>query len=104
MQKYEEAIEKVKDIGQKRYEFEFDIDGAVIKVNKLSQRQLLGSTSKHPRWAIAYKYPPEQQLTKIIDIEVNVGRTGVLTPLAVLKPVKIAGSPFPEQLYTIMTM
>ena len=70
----------------------FDIDGAVLKVNDFSQRTELGSTSKFPKWAIAFKYPPEEKETKLVDIEVNVGRTGVLTPIAVLEPVLLAGS------------
>lgn len=88
----EEAIDQVDKIGKIRHDLEFEIDGAVIKVNDLSQRQQLGSTSKYPKWAIAYKYPPEQQRTKLLDIEINVGRTGVLTPLAILEPVRISGS------------
>jgi len=87
-----EAIEEIKDIGEKRGEMSFEIDGAVIKVNSLRQRQILGSTAKTPRWAIAYKYPAEKKQTKIKDIWVNVGRTGVLTPNAVLEPVRLAGT------------
>lgn len=87
-----EAIEAVNQIGETRGELPFDIDGAVIKVNNLSQREKLGSTSKFPKWAIAYKYPAEQQKTKLIDIQIQVGRTGVLTPLAILEPVRIAGT------------
>lgn len=86
------AFKRVKQIGDTRGNLAFDIDGAVIKVNDLDQRRILGSTAKFPRWAIAYKYPPEQKETKILDILVQVGRTGVLTPLAVLEPVLIAGS------------
>lgn len=86
------AFERVKKIGESRGNLPFDIDGAVIKVNDLSSRVELGSTAKFPRWAIAYKYPPEQKETKILDILVQVGRTGVLTPLAVLEPVLLAGS------------
>ena len=88
----ESAIERVKGIGDDRGNLSFDIDGAVIKVNELSKRQELGSTAKFPRWAIAYKYPPEQKETKLLDILVQVGRTGVLTPLAVLEPVRVAGT------------
>ncbi len=88
----ESAFERVREIGEQRGALPFDIDGAVIKVNDLSKRRLLGSTAKFPRWAIAYKYPPEQKETKILDILVQVGRTGVLTPLAVLEPVRVAGS------------
>lgn len=86
------AFERVKEIGESRGNLPFDIDGAVIKVNDLSERVELGSTAKFPRWAIAYKFPPEQKETKILDILVQVGRTGVLTPLAVLEPVTLAGS------------
>lgn len=88
----ESAISAVNKIGDERGSLPFDIDGAVIKVNELEYRTQLGSTSKFPKWAIAYKYPPEQKETKILDIAVQVGRTGAITPLAVLEPVKIAGS------------
>lgn len=88
----ESAISKIEKIGEMRHDLSFDIDGAVIKLNSLSDRALLGSTAKYPRWAVAYKYPPEQQRTKVLDIAVNVGRTGAVTPLAVLEPVNIAGS------------
>ena len=79
-------------IGAVRPELRFDIDGAVIKVDDLAKRRVLGSTAKFPRWAIAYKYPPEEKVTKLLDIEVAVGRTGVLTPTAVFEPVLLAGS------------
>ena len=79
-------------IGESRENFAFDIDGAVIKVNSLTQRDALGSTAKFPRWAAAYKYPPEEKPTKLVDIVVQVGRTGVLTPKAVLEPVHLAGT------------
>lgn len=85
----EEAIKK---IGHEREKLSFGIDGAVIKVDDLAFREILGTTAKSPRWQIAYKYPPEQKETKIIDIVCNVGRTGVITPLAILEPVKVAGS------------
>lgn len=87
-----EAKAEIKRIGDNRYSLPFDIDGAVIKVDDFSIREELGSTSKFPKWAIAYKYPPEEKQTKIIDIEINVGRTGVLTPIAVFEPVLVAGS------------
>lgn len=87
-----DAYKRVLDIGENRGELSFDIDGAVIKVNNFSQRNELGSTSKYPKWAIAYKFPAEKQKTKIEDIIIQIGRTGVLTPLAVLTPVRIAGS------------
>lgn len=86
------AIEEIKSIGEHRGELPFDIDGAVIKVNEIALRGQLGSTSKFPKWAIAYKYPAERQKTKINDIVVQVGRTGAVTPLAHLEPVRIAGS------------
>ena len=79
-------------IGNIRGELPFDIDGAVIKVDDFSQRRALGSTAKFPRWAIAYKYPPEEKTTVLKDIEVTVGRTGALTPTAVFEPVLLAGT------------
>jgi len=87
-----EVWEEIQKIGETRGEYTFDIDGAVVKVNSLFQRNILGSTAKTPRWAVAYKYPAEQKKTVIKDIFVNVGRTGVLTPNAVLEPVKLAGT------------
>jgi len=87
-----QVIECIETIGEGRENFPFDIDGAVVKVDKLSQRRLLGSTAKFPRWAAAYKYPPEEKPTKLLDIVVQVGRTGVLTPKAVLAPVRLAGT------------
>lgn len=86
------AFERVREIGEERGSLPFDIDGAVIKVNNLDMRKTLGSTAKFPRWAIAYKYPPEQKETKLLDIAVQVGRTGTVTPLAVLEPVHVAGT------------
>ena len=88
----EEAIAEIERIGSIRGTLPFDIDGAVIKVDNFEQRRLLGSTAKFPKWAIAFKYPPEEKLTKITDIEINVGRTGVLTPTAVFEPVLVAGT------------
>ena len=73
-------------------DFPYDIDGAVVKLNSLSDRTILGSTAKCPKWAVAYKYPPEQKESKVVDIVVQVGRTGVLTPKAVLEPVRLAGT------------
>jgi len=87
-----EVIEEIRVIGEKRDELAFETDGAVVKVNSLAQREILGSTSKTPRWAVAYKYPPEEKETRLVDIQVNVGRTGVLTPNAVLEPVRLAGT------------
>ena len=88
----EGALGEIDRIGQIRGELPFDIDGAVIKVNDFAQREALGSTSKFPKWAIAYKYPPEEKETTLIDIEVNVGRTGVLTPTGVFEPTTLAGT------------
>lgn len=88
----EEAYKRVEEIGEERGNLYFDIDGAVIKVNNLAERELLGNTAKFPRWSIAYKYPAEKQTTVIRDIKVQVGRTGAVTPLAILDTVHIAGS------------
>lgn len=88
----EQAITYVTQVGENRDQYQFDIDGAVIKVNSLSQREALGSTAKFPRWAAAYKYPPEVKPSQVVDIVVQVGRTGVLTPKAVLTPVRLAGT------------
>ncbi|WP_300364671.1 NAD-dependent DNA ligase LigA [uncultured Subdoligranulum sp.] len=88
----EEAIREIETIGQLRGGLEYDIDGAVIKVDDLAARQVLGSTNKFPRWAIAFKYPPEVKESVVRDIEVTVGRTGVLTPTAVFDPVFLAGT------------
>lgn len=87
-----EAVENIKYIGENRDNFSFDIDGAVIKVNNLSDRELLGATAKYPKWAVAFKYPPEEKITKLLDIEVQVGRTGALTPTAVFEPIQLAGT------------
>lgn len=88
----EEVLLAVEEIGTLRDTLEYDIDGAVIKVNNLKLRNTLGTTVKVPKWAVAYKYPPEQKETKIIDIIMQVGRTGKVTPMATLMPVKVAGS------------
>ena len=88
----EEATGRITEIGENRDQFQFDIDGAVVKVNSLSDRAALGSTAKFPRWAAAYKYPPEVKPSRVVDIVVQVGRTGVLTPKAVLEPVRLAGT------------
>lgn len=77
---------------EKRHTLPFEIDGVVVKIDSLDQQASLGETTKSPRWAIAFKFPPEQQTTKILDIQVNVGRTGAVTPVAVLEPVRVAGS------------
>ena len=83
---------EIENMGETRGELDFDIDGAVVKVNAFAQRQTLGSTAKFPRWAAAYKYPPEVEQTLLKDIVISVGRTGVLTPNAVLEPVRLAGT------------
>ena len=82
----------VMDIDINRYELPYEIDGAVVKLNSLAQREILGSTAKFPRWAAAYKYPPEIRSTVVEDIQIQVGRTGVLTPKAVVRPVRLAGT------------
>ena len=79
-------------INDERMAYPFDIDGAVVKVNSLSDREILGSTAKFPKWAVAFKYPPEKKPARVLDIVVQVGRTGVLTPKAVLTPVRLAGT------------
>ena len=83
------AIEK---IGENRGKLPYDIDGAVVKINRFSDREKLGATSKVPRWAVAYKYPPEEKETKLLDIELSVGRTGRITPTAVFEPVQLCGT------------
>ena len=88
----DEAYERIREIGAERSSLYYDIDGAVIKVNNLAHRDLLGSTAKTPKWAIAYKYPAEQKKTRIKDIIIQVGRTGVLTPRAELDTVSLAGT------------
>jgi DNA ligase (NAD+) len=86
------CISRIREIGDNRDVFDFDIDGAVIKVNSLADRVVLGSTAKAPRWAVAFKYPPEKKESRVKDIFIQVGRTGVLTPKAVLEPVRLAGT------------
>ncbi len=87
-----ECNEEIVALNESREKFPFDMDGAVVKVNSLTDRKLLGSTAKSPRWAIAYKYPPEQKPSKVVNIVVQVGRTGVLTPKAIVEPVHLAGT------------
>ena len=82
----------VREIGNKRADLPFDIDGSVVKVDSFTDREALGATSKFPKWAVAYKYPPEEKETILRDVEVNVGRTGVLTPTGVFDPVTLAGT------------
>lgn len=88
----EEVIDAIKKIGKMRDELEYDIDGAVVKVDNLLIRQEMGQTVKVPKWAVAYKYPPEQKETKVLDIVLQVGRTGQVTPVVILEPVRVAGS------------
>ena len=88
----DEIVNAVKALGENRASLSYDIDGAVIKVNSLEKRKEMGEGTSTPKWAVAYKYPPEQKKTKLIDILIQVGRTGVLTPLAELEPVKLAGT------------
>lgn len=88
----EEVWEAICVIGESRGELAYDIDGAVIKLNDLAQREVLGSTSKVPRWAIAYKYPPEEKETRLLDIELSVGRTGRITPTAIFEPIRLCGT------------
>ena len=88
----EEVLKRIDEIGDMRGELEFQIDGAVIKTDSFLQREALGSTAKFPRWAEAYKYPPEEKETELLDVEINVGRTGVLTPTAIFAPITLAGT------------
>ncbi len=88
----DEVLTEIGRIGEIRGTLPFDIDGAVIKVDDFSQREALGSTSKFPKWALAYKYPPEEKETTLLDIEINVGRTGVLTPTGIFEPTLLAGT------------
>lgn len=88
----EDIIAFIHNIGDNRGNFDYGIDGAVVKVNSFSHRDELGSTAKFPRWAEAYKYPPEEKETTLLDIEINVGRTGVLTPTGIFEPVTLAGT------------
>jgi len=89
---YDDAVEMINEIGEARGSLPYDIDGVVIKVDKLSEREVLGSTANVPKWAVAYKFPPEQKESRLIDIAVQIGRTGVLTPNALLEPVHLAGT------------
>lgn len=88
----EEVWEAICAIGEKRGELAYDIDGAVVKINCYADRELLGNTSKVPRWAVAYKYPPEEKETKLLDIELSVGRTGRITPTAIFEPIRLCGT------------
>ena len=88
----DEVVNFIQQIGEKRVELPFDIDGAVVKVDSFTDRETLGTTTKYPKWAVAYKYPPEEKQTVLRDVEVNVGRTGVLTPTGVFDAVSLAGT------------
>ena len=88
----EDAVSRIMEIGENRQSYSYDIDGAVIKVDNFELRNEIGSTAKVPKWAVAFKYPPEEKETKLLDIEINVGRTGALTPVAVFEPVWLAGT------------
>lgn len=89
---YAEIEEEIDGIGEERARFSFDIDGVVVKINNLAQRDVMGATAKTPKWAVAYKFPPEEKDTKLLDIAVNVGRTGAITPVAVFEPILLAGT------------
>ena len=94
-QKYEsiaDCVQRIEWLGEHRDELPYDMDGAVIKIDSLAQRQALGSTAKAPRWAVAFKYPPEKKESRVLDIVVQVGRTGVLTPKVLVEPVRLAGT------------
>ena len=88
----DEVIDAIRKIGEARDSLPYDIDGAVVKINSLAQRTIVGENPSTPKWAAAFKYPPEQKKTKLLEIRANVGRTGVLTPLAILEPVRLAGT------------
>ncbi len=88
----DEIVQRIEEIGQMRRSLPFDIDGAVVKVNNIALREEIGATSKVPKWAVAFKYPPEEKETTLREIEINVGRTGALTPVAVFDPVQLAGT------------
>lgn len=87
-----DVVQQIRQIGTDKLAYSYDTDGAVIKIDDFHQRELLGKTAKVPKWAVAFKYPPEEKATTLLDIEVNVGRTGVLTPVAILEPVTLAGT------------
>lgn len=88
----DEIIARIEEIGEVRYTLPFDIDGVVVKVDDFAQRETLGYTAKTPKWSVAYKFPPEEKNTKLLDIELNVGRTGAVTPVAVFEPIMLAGT------------
>src|SRR5699024_8426058 len=88
----DEVVRYVQDYGERRHDIEHEIDGIVIKVDSFAQQRALGATSRAPRWATAFKFPPEEVTTKLVDIQVQVGRTGRVTPFGVMEPVTVAGS------------
>ncbi len=88
----DEVWDAIQKIGEMRGDLEYDIDGAVVKLNNLSERATLGNTIKFPRWAVAYKYPPEEKGTRLLDVEVNTGRTGRVTPVAIFEPISLCGT------------
>lgn len=88
----DEVWDAITRIGENRGNLGYDIDGAVVKLNRIADREKLGSTSKVPRWAVAYKYPPEEKETKVLDIELSVGRTGRITPTAIFEPIRLCGT------------
>lgn len=89
---FDEVRQCIEKIGENRFSLPFDIDGVVVKVDSFEQREMLGSTAKTPKWSVAYKFPPEEKQTKLLDIELNVGRTGAITPVAVFEPISLAGT------------
>ena len=91
-EKIGECVQRIEWLGEHRDELAYDMDGAVIKIDSLSQREALGSTAKAPRWAVAFKYPPEKKESRVLDVVVQVGRTGVLTPKVIVEPVRLAGT------------
>ena len=91
-EKIGDCVERIEWLGEHRDELAYDMDGAVIKIDSLSQREALGSTAKAPRWAVAFKYPPEKKESRVLDVVVQVGRTGVLTPKVIVEPVRLAGT------------
>lgn len=87
-----DVMKEIENIGDNRGDYHYSIDGAVVKVNSFTQREQLGSTSKYPKWAVAYKYPPEEKETVLLDVEIQVGRTGAITPTAIFEPILLAGT------------
>lgn len=87
-----ECVERIEWLGENRGELPYEMDGAVIKINSLAQREALGSTAKAPRWAVAFKYPPEKKESRVVDVVIQVGRTGVLTPKVIVEPIRLAGT------------